>query len=386
MAKKNKKVAKKNEKLVRKNKKYPGVYSVKGKKGVSYGIDYIHPQTGQRVKKVIKKCDSEAKAFEIRSIEITDAARGAIDKAYGIKDKGPVILFDVMIDEYLKYWSLENKDYRTDKQRATALKEAFKGKLMSDINPFMIEQFKRNMVKEKQKQKNTVNKYLCLGSQVFKKAIEWNKYNGINPFLEASRFKIKKKIKPGSLTPEQVASIMDEIKHSVKRDMVEFAYNTGWRISEIIKLKWDEINLQSGTAWILDPKNKNSVEIELNDRVLEIISSQKRRCEYVFCHKNGKRFKTGLRDTLKNAATRAGVQLPTRKAWHILRRTWASMFLQNGGDIETLRVLGNWKDYSMPMWYADSANSEHKRKILNQIPKINGRNQEEIGKVVNIRG
>ena len=32
--------------MAAKNKKYPGVYSVKGKKGVSYGIDYTHPQTG----------------------------------------------------------------------------------------------------------------------------------------------------------------------------------------------------------------------------------------------------------------------------------------------------------------------------------------------------
>jgi hypothetical protein len=60
------------------------------------------------------------------------------------------------------------------------------------------------------------------------------------------------------------------------------------------------------------------------------------------------------------------------------------MFLQNGGDVETLRVLGNWKDYSMPMWYADAANHEHKKKILNRIPKLNGRNVPEIGKVINL--
>lgn len=27
------------------SKKYPGVYTVRGKQGISYGIDYIHPQT-----------------------------------------------------------------------------------------------------------------------------------------------------------------------------------------------------------------------------------------------------------------------------------------------------------------------------------------------------
>lgn len=65
--------------MAKKSKKYPGVYSVKGKKGVSYGIDYIHPQSGQRVRKILKGVTSEAQAFEIRSIELADASRGALN-------------------------------------------------------------------------------------------------------------------------------------------------------------------------------------------------------------------------------------------------------------------------------------------------------------------
>jgi hypothetical protein len=65
-----------------KNKKHPGVFTVRGKKGLSYGIDYIHPQTGQRIRKIVK-ADSEIGAAEIRAIEIADAKRGVINKAYG---------------------------------------------------------------------------------------------------------------------------------------------------------------------------------------------------------------------------------------------------------------------------------------------------------------
>jgi len=53
--------------------------------------------------------------------------------------------------------------------------------------------------------------------------------------------------------------------------------------------------------------------------------------------------------------------------------------------VETLRELGNWKDFSMPMWYANAGNAEHKKKILNQIPKLNGRKQPETGKVVELK-
>jgi len=47
--------------------------------------------------------------------------------------------------------------------------------------------------------------------------------------------------------------------------MVEYAFNTGWRISDIKSLKWRDVKLEKGTAWIIDPKNTQSIEIELND-------------------------------------------------------------------------------------------------------------------------
>lgn len=59
-----------------KSKKYLGVYTVEGKRGISFGIGYIHPQTGERVRKILKNVTSEADAFGLRSIEIADAARG----------------------------------------------------------------------------------------------------------------------------------------------------------------------------------------------------------------------------------------------------------------------------------------------------------------------
>jgi hypothetical protein len=94
-------------------------------------------------------------------------------------------------------------------------------------------------------------------------------------------------------------------------------------------------------------------------------------CLHVFCKINGEHFRSNLHKGFKNAAERAGVVLPERKAWHILRRTWASLMLQGGTDLETLRVLGNWKRYDMPMWYAEGANGERKRELLNQnIPEL----------------
>jgi len=370
--------------MAKKNAKHKGIYTVKRKDGtMSYGIDYVDPLTGQRVRKILKGATSLEEARTLRSIEIADRARGAIDKAYDLKSRLAPVLFEDMIDKYLE-WARENKrSWATDGYRAVALKKVFKGKLMSDITPFLVDKFK--VIRAKQVSKSSVNKELILGSQVFSKAVEWGKFNGQNPFKVATRFKIRKGKKPGSLSPEEVRAIMDQIKHPVKRDMVEFDFNTGWRISEIRKLKWEDVDLETSTAWIMDPKNGEPVQIPLNDAAVGIIARQKRRGEYVFCHLNGNPYKTNLTDVIKSAAKKAGVALPPRKAWHILRRTWASMFLQNGGDVETLRQLGNWKDHSMPLWYADPADTENKRKILNRLPSLNGRKTADSVKVVKLR-
>lgn len=285
-------------------------------------------------------------------------------------------------------WSKENKEsWQTDEHRAKPLLKAFKGKLMSDLNPFVIEKYK--VARAKVVKKQTVNKELILGSQIYEKSVEWKKYDGENPFLKVSRFKVKKGKKPGALSPEQVWAIRDQIHHPVKRDMVSFAFYAGWRISEIRKLKWEDVNLETGCAWIVDPKNGQTTEIELGDEALKIVKKQVKRSSYVFCKLNGEPYKTNLQDTIKNAAKRAGFHLPVGKRWHIFRRTWASMMLQKGCDVETLRVLGNWKAPQMPLWYAEAADKEARRKALNMIPSLdeleaNGRNLPEMEKVARL--
>ena len=58
--------------MAKKNKLHRGVFTRKRKSGMSYGIDYIHPQTGQRVRRILKRVKSEAEALKYRAIELAD--------------------------------------------------------------------------------------------------------------------------------------------------------------------------------------------------------------------------------------------------------------------------------------------------------------------------
>jgi integrase len=366
-----------------KSRKHHGVYSIEGKRGVSYGIDYIHPQTLQRVKKILKGVSAEAKAAEIRAIELADAARGAINKAYGLKAQGKPMLFTDMLTAYEK-WARENqKSGETVAHRVKPLKRAFAGKFLSDINPFMVEKYKAARVKEVAKQ--TVNKELIAGGQAYEKAIEWKRWEGKNPFT-GTRYKVPKPKKPGALTPSEVEAIIAEVGHPVVRDMIAFAFYQGWCINEIRKLRWDDLDQDTGSAWVIDGKGGETARVPLGAEALEIVQRQERRGEYVFCKLKGDCYRSNLQDTIKNAAARAGVTLPKGKRWHAFRRTWATNFLQAGGDVESLRVQGRWRDSSMPLWYAEAADEGRRKEILSQMPKLNGRNVEEIRSVVNLNG
>ena len=63
------------------------------------------------------------------------------------------------------------------------------------------------------------------------------------------------------------------------------------------------------------------------------------------------------------------------------------MMLQSGCDVETLRVLGNWKDIQMPLWYAEAGGRSQRREILSRLPKLDtSTNLAQIEKVVSLTG
>ncbi len=368
----------------RTSKKYRGVYIVDGTDGkLSYGIDYSHPLTGKRVQKIIKGCKSEWDANNLRSIELADAARGAIDKSYGIKKASKAIPFESAVKLYAEWAEVNKKAYRVEKFKYPILTTFFKGKLLTDIHPFQVEAYKSQ--RSKVVGKKTVNQELIIGRQIFKKAIELKKYDGDNPFEHVENFKIPRHgKKPGCLTDSDVAAIIEAIGHPVKRDMVRFAYYTGWRISEIRTLKWSDVNFDEGVAYIMDSKNNENARMVLNAAALEIVKAQPRKGEFVFCRHNGTPYTSSMNAVIRNAAERAGVHLPEGKRWHAFRRTWASMNLQNGMDIVTLMEVGNWKDSEMVLWYAESLKDESKRAKLDEIPKLkkaDARNTQDNEKV-----
>jgi integrase len=91
----------------------------------------------------------------------------------------------------------------------------------------------------------SVNNYIRHMRVVLNKAVEW-KYILSNPLSTAKEIKLRK-IKPAFLDGKQAAHFIASIKDVDLRLQVVAYLTTGRRRSELVGLKWEDVDLQNGT-------------------------------------------------------------------------------------------------------------------------------------------
>ena len=159
-------------------------------------------------------------------------------------------------------------------------------------------------------------------------------------------------IKLRFLTKAEWARLELHLTQHVKA-MARFAISTGLRKSNVLNLKWAEVDLDRAVAWVdaIDAKGKKSIPVPLSDYALSVLKSQQgNHDDYVFTYKGKpvESVKTSWNTSLK----RAGI---SNFRWHDLRHTWASWHVMNGTPLPVLKELGGWADISMVMRYAHLA-------------------------------
>ncbi len=106
------------------------------------------------------------------------------------------------------------------------------------------------------------------------------------------------------------------------RDFVTFAYKTGWRLSEISGLTWNQVDLKKGIVRLEvgETKNKEARTVYLDSELKNIFSERfiERRldCQFVF-HRDGQQIKT-FRKAWNTACRNVGLE---GRLFHDFRRT-----------------------------------------------------------------
>lgn len=152
------------------------------------------------------------------------------------------------------------------------------------------------------------------------------------------------------LKPDEVQRLLDALPPTM-RDMAAFSLATGLRQSNVLNLRWDEINLEERTVTIDAAKMKGNrtFSLPLNDSAIEILVRQVGKHHNAVFTNKGKPVRCVSSDTWKAALERAGIE---DFRWHDLRHTWASHLAQAGVPNRALQVLGAWETPCMVTKYA----------------------------------
>ena len=261
-------------------------------------------------------------------------------------------------------WSQKHRPgtYRRDLQAVNHLKRFFDKLCLEEIKPVELEKYmqqRRKLVKG-----STVNREVQTLRRMFNLAVSW----GITEQNPAKSGQVVYFPEPPKthrwVRPDEVNLLLEQCtgKLSHLYHIILVAVHTGMRKSELFKLRWEYVDLDNCQLTIKHTKHNQNRYIPLNDDVIGVLYSIKRRGAYVFCHDNGSPL-SRVDKSLATAVKQAGIKKCTL---HDFRATWATELLAAGEDIETVRQLGGWRDYTTILRYLEAI-PERKKAACNRL-------------------
>ena len=280
--------------------------------------------------------------------------------------------FDQLLERYAETIKVQ-KCYKDRKYHLPVLKSYFSGRLLTDITPYDLEQFrnkrKATPIKTRKKTRErsvaNVNRILSTLRHAFSKAVEWNLIEK-SPFSKCKRlFYREENERLRYLTDVEENRLLRNCTGHIK-PIVITALNTGMRLQEILSLQWKNVHLESSIEpyiEIEETKNNQKRFIPLNDDLGTLFESiRNNHPEYVFIGTRGRPL-LSVKNPFATALQKTGI---TDFKFHDLRHTFASHFVMNGGDLLALKDILGHSSLKMVMRYAHLA-SAHKRKLMNNL-------------------
>jgi integrase len=224
---------------------------------------------------------------------------------------------------------------------ARHLLPAFAGKRLCDIDTETVQAF-LNTKKEDGLAWWTRNDLKSLLSSIFAKAGDWSYWDGRNPTLRTSIGRKQWKRERLILTDDQFRGLLVVLPNWVQL-MVLTAVSTGMRISEVIGLKWRNVDLERGIVFVTErfyrgdtnepksPKARRRLPLGLlvenyrNHKPADALGDR-----YVF-EKGGSPLddRAMLKDFIRPAAKRLGIYFPGF-GWHSFRRQHITRIQEEG--------------------------------------------------------
>ncbi len=193
------------------------------------------------------------------------------------------------------------------------------------------------------------NRYLALIRSILNRAMKIWEWLDTIPHVTLYR---EPKVRVRYLTTPEIHKLMSELPEHL-RPIFQFAIMTGLRKSNILGLRWSQVDFIRKQI-IVDGDEMKSGQthvVPITPALQDLLLSQtNKHIKYVFTYR-GKRM-YGFDKSWKNACQRAGIE---DFRFHDCRHTWASILRQSGVPLDQLQEMGGWQSELMVKRYAHLA-------------------------------
>ena len=216
-------------------------------------------------------------------------------------------------------------------------------------------------LREENKKESTISRSLASIRSFYQYLIRVKKIKK-DPTMTIESPKISK-ITPNILTSKEVELLLDQpkdvdLKGTRDKAMLEFAYATGMRVTEIIALNIDDVNLEEG--YVVCRGRSKSRNIPLGSMSLKALKEyiddarpyliRDESEEALFVNVNGTRLtRQGFWKIVKYYKEQAHIEKDITP--HVLRHSFATHLLQNGADLKAIQTMLGHSDISSTQVY-----------------------------------
>ena len=186
----------------------------------------------------------------------------------------------------------------------------------------------------------TKNRYMQLMRSILRKAVvwEWIEHAPIITLLPENNKRLQ------YFTPEQARQLLAVLPEQHKAP-VAFAFMTGLRKANVYGLRWNQVDLKRGVAWMYadQVKTGKSLAVPLNTDAKALLTAleQRRTAEQQLVFGTTPILTRAWKKALTDAC------LPSNLRFHDTRHSFASWHIMAGTDKKTLQELAGWTSPAM---------------------------------------
>lgn len=177
-------------------------------------------------------------------------------------------------------------------------------------------------------------------------------------------------------TVEKLLSLPEDTDKGIRdRALMEFMYGTGARVTEVVRLKFSDINFKMSFVTLRDSYDEKRIvplgsyanaamRRYINEAYISIKGREVSFDDYFFINLRGEALtRQGIWKIFKEYGEMIGIA--ERMTPQIFRDSFATHILQNGGDLKTLQELMGFEDMSVGIAYLAMV-TVHVKEVFNK--------------------